>query len=151
MRTAFRFLIVLLAVVAFASPAYAGKKLEGKWTVNVTIPVAANSSTNRTFTIELDVSPRGDSLHGRMTITDDAGKTYAGVYRQVGKKIGITFELPCEGDGSSSCASLVLKGNVKNSGTTIKGDVVVMWDSSNDQNPALYDTSNGSFSGRRTQ
>ena len=133
-----------------AVPAFAGKALEGRWSVNVTIPVSANSKTKRTFTINLDVGPRGDSLHGRMTITDDQGRTVGGVYRQSGKQVSITYELPCAGEGDDSCASLVLLGKVKG-GTRLKGSVVVMWDSQNSQNPALYDTSNGSFSGDRLE
>ena len=140
------FLVTLFAAV----PALAAKKFEGQWTVSVTIPVSPASSTKRTFTINLNAAPRGDSLHGRITIVDDQGRTVGGVYRQNGKKVSVTYELPCDGDGDSSCASLVLLGKVKNN-SKFRGQVVVMWDSSNAQNPALFDTSNGNFSGDRVQ
>jgi hypothetical protein len=32
-----------------------------------------------------------------------------------------------------------------------KGSVIVMWDTANNHNPALYDTSNGSFRGDRVE
>jgi hypothetical protein len=147
--TRLRILVALFVLAALATPAFAGKKLEGRWALNVTIPVSAVDGTKRTFAINLDVGPRGDSLHGRMTITDDSGHTVGGVYRQKGKKVSITYELPCDGSDPATCGSIILKGKIKNSNTTLKGSVVVMWDTANPQNPALYDTSNGSFSGTR--
>ena len=146
----FRIPVVALIIFAITLPALAGnKKLEGRWALNVTIPVSAVDNTKRTFAINLDVSPRGESLHGRMTITDDTGHTVAGVYRQNGKKVSITYELPCDGSDPNAFGSVVLKGKVKDGGRPFKGKVVVMWDTSNEHNPALYDTSNGSFSGTR--
>ena len=138
----------LLAILLLAAPVFAGKKLEGKWNLSVTIPTSSSDATRRTFSINLDVSPR-ENLNGRMTITDDTGRTVGGVYRQDGKKVSITYELPCDGSDPNACGSIILKGKIKNAGATIKGSAVVMWDTANAQNPALFDTSNGSFSGSR--
>ena len=74
------------------------------------------------------------------------GKTVSAAWRQVGKNVSIAYELPCPGDGL--CASLILQGRVKGGGVLIKrGSVIVVWDTTNSRNPALYDTSNGSFRG----
>jgi len=98
--------------------------------------------------VTLDVAPRGESLHGRANLTDEAGKTVGAAWRQVGKNVSIAYELPCPGDGP--CASLILQGRVKGGGVLMKkGSVIVMWDTANSRNPALYDTSNGSFRGDR--
>jgi hypothetical protein len=40
---------------------------------------------------------------------------------------------------------------MKNGTRFKKGDVIVMWDTPNDANHAQFDTSNGSFTGDRTQ
>src|SRR5688500_13242714 len=86
----------------------AGKLFEGKWLLDVTMPVAPGTKERRTFTLEVDAGPRGDSLHGRMTVRDDRDRTVGGVWRQVGKRVSITFELPCsEGE---FCASVVMIG-----------------------------------------
>jgi hypothetical protein len=141
--------VAAVLLIAAAPAAFAGNELAGQWTLTITIPDAPRSKTTRTFMVNLDVSPRGQSLHGRLNITDEAGMTVGGAWRQVGKNLSITYELPCSGDGSP-CASLILVGRVKGGGVLIKkGSVVVMWDTPNDKNPALYDTSNGSFRGTR--
>jgi len=128
----------------------AGNELTGRWTLRITIPEAPNSTTTRTFTVTLDVLPRGESLHGRANLTDEAGRRVGAAWRQVGKGISIAYELPCPGDGP--CASLILQGRVKGGGVLIKkGLVIVMWDTANNRNPALYDTSNGSFRGDRVE
>ncbi len=133
------------AMLFAATPsALAGNELMGLWTLRITIPESPSSTTSRTFTVTMDVSPRGDSLHGRANITDQAGRTVGVAWRQVGKSVSLAYELPCPGDGP--CASLILLGRVKGGGVLIKkGSVIVMWDTPNDRNPALYDTSNGSF------
>lgn len=142
--------LILVTVLAVAPSALASKKFEGRWAVSVTIPAAPNSGDKRTFNFTFDVGPRGESLHGRIDITDDQGRTIGGVWRQVNKKVSITFEL-CPEDGGP-CVSLVMLGKLKDSNSKIKkGDVVAMWDTENGQNPALYDTSNGSFSANRLQ
>lgn len=142
--------IVAVLLIAAAPAALAGNELAGKWTFDITIPDAPGSNTNRTFTVSLDVSPRGESLQGRLNITDEAGITVGGAWRQVGKNLSITYELPCTGDGP--CASLILLGKVKGGGVILKkGRVIVMWDTTNDRNPALYDTSNGSVRGTRIE
>jgi len=139
--------LILVTVLVVAPPALAGKKFEGRWSVSITMPVAPNSSDKRTFNLNFDAGPRGESLHGRITILDEQGRTSGGVWRQVNKKVSATFEL-CLDDGGP-CASLVLIGKIKDNSKIKKGDVIVMWDSENQQNPALYDTSNGSFSADR--
>ena len=132
------------------TPALAAAKLEGQWTLTITIPDAPNSATTRTLTLNMNVSPRDGSLHGRVTMTDQAGRTVSGAWRQVGKSVSIAFELPCPGD--VPCASVILLGKVKGGGFVIKkGTVIVMWDTANNKNPALFDTSNGSFRGDRLQ
>jgi hypothetical protein len=141
----------LIIMLTLAPSALASKKFEGRWSISITIPVAPNSSSKRTFTVNFDAGPRGESLHARVVIIDDEGRTIGGVWRQVNKKVSITYELPCPEDGSSPCASLVLSGKLKSGNNRIKGSVIVMWDTDNAQNPALFDTSNGSFSGDRLE
>lgn len=143
--------LAALAMLFIAAPStLAGNELAGRWTLTITIPFFPNSTTTRTFTVNLDVSPRGDSLHGRANLTDQAGRTVGGAWRQVGKNVSIAYELPCPGDGP--CASLILQGRVKGGGVLMKrGSVIVMWDTANNRNPALYDTSNGSFRGDRVE
>lgn len=140
--------LILVTLLVVAPSALASKKFEGRWAVSITIPAAPNSNDKRTFNFTFDVGPRGESLHGRIAISDEQGRTIGGVWRQVNKKISATFEL-CPDDGGP-CASLVLLGKLKSSNSKIKkGDVIVMWDTENNQNPALYDTSNGSFNADR--
>lgn len=144
--------VVVVVVLLMAGPpaAFAGNELAGQWTLTITIPDSPGSNTTRTFTVNLDVSPRGESLHGRLNITDEAARTVGGAWRQVGKNLSIAYELPCPGDGP--CASLILLGRVKGGGVKMKnGTVIVMWDTTNNKNPALYDTSNGSFRGTRNE
>ena len=144
--------LVVATILIFATPpaALAGNQLAGRWSLTITIPDAPGSTTTRSFSVNLDVSPRGESLHGRLNITDEAGRTVGGAWRQVGKSLSITYELPCPGDGP--CGSLILLGRVKGGGVLIKkGEVIVMWDTTNHKNPALYDTSNGSFRGTRIE
>ncbi|MCI0490347.1 MAG: hypothetical protein L0229_27455 [Blastocatellia bacterium] len=143
-------LIILPCLFMMNSSAFAGKAFDGQWSVNITIPESPTSNKNQTFTVNFDASPRASSLHGRMTITDQEDRTVGGVWRQVGKKVYVTYELPCTGEGP--CASLVMKGKIKNQNTQLKkGKVIVMWDTPNEQNTALYDTSNGKFNGDRLQ
>jgi hypothetical protein len=135
----------------FAAPVMGGgKAFDGKWRVTLTLPVAPNSTQTRSFTVELDVSPRGDSLHGRMMITDEESRIVPGVWRQVGKRVSITYELPCTNE--TPCASVVLMGKMKAEFSKIKfGDVIVMWDTPNASNHAQYDTSTGTFTATRLQ
>ena len=143
-------LAIAALLLALAPPAFAGNELKGRWTLLITIPDAPNSTTTRTFTLTLEVSPRGESLHGRANVTDEAGRTVGAAWRQVGKRVSIAYEMPCPGD--VPCASLILQGKVKGGGILIKkGSVIVMWDTPNDRNPALYDTSNGTFRGDRIE
>jgi len=133
-----------------ATSVLAGNELKGRWTLRITIPEAPDSTTTRTFTVTLDIVPRGESLHGRANVTDEAGRTVGAAWRQVGKNVSIAYELPCPGDGP--CASLILQGRIKGGGVLMKkGSVIVMWDTANNRNPALYDTSNGSFRGDRIE
>ena len=144
-------LLIAIAIGFLLEPSVlAAAKLEGQWTLAITIPEAPNSATTRTLTLNMNVSPRDGSLHGRVTMTDEAGRTVSGAWRQVGKSVSIAFELPCPGD--VPCASVILLGKVKGGGFVIKkGTVIVMWDTANKKNPALFDTSNGSFRGDRLQ
>jgi len=133
-------------VLSSVQYAFAGNELKGKWTLTISMPDAPGSSITRSFTVTIDVLPRGESLHGRANITDDSGKTVSAAWRQVGKQVSIAYELPC--DGVNPCASLILQGKVKGGGVLIKkGSVIVMWDTENDRNPSLFDTSNGTFRG----
>jgi hypothetical protein len=143
-------LISVAVLVAAVIPALAAPKFTGRWSVTITIPESPGSNNKRIFTVNVDASPRGESLHGRMTITDAEGQTVGGAWRQAGKKVSVTYELPCSGD--ATCASLILTGKIKGGGSRIKnGNVIVMWDTPNADNPALYDTSNGSFSADRLE
>lgn len=143
-------MVALALLLAATSPAFAAPKFVGRWSFTVTIPESPAGANNRTFTVNLDVSPRGESLHGRTTIADAEGHNVGGAWRQVAKKVSVTYELPCAGDGP--CATLILTGKLKSSGTKIKnGNVIVVWDTSNAHNPALFDTSNGSFKGDRLE
>jgi hypothetical protein len=145
-----RALAVVVVVFAAASTAFSGNELAGRWTLTITFPDGAGSTTTRTQTVTLEVFPRGDSLHGRANLTDEAGKRYGATWRQVGKRVSIAYELPCSGD--TQCASLILQGRVKGGGIVIKkGSVIVVWDTPNNRNPALFDTSNGTFRGDRIE
>ena len=139
-------LFAVALLLSTAPSALAGNQLKGRWTLRITIPDAPGSATTRTLLVTLDVFPRGESLHGRANLTDEAGRTVGAAWRQIGKKISIAYELPCPGDGP--CASLILLGKVKGGGAVIKkGNVIVMWDTANNRNPSLFDTSNGTFRG----
>jgi hypothetical protein len=144
---------VVLSLLLAGIPANAGgKSFEGRWLLTITIPESPTSNNRRTLTVTLDVSPRGDSLNGRLTATDGDSRAVSGAWRQVGKRISITYELPCPDDGSAPCATLVMLGKIKGEGTIVKkGTVIVMWDTQSDTNPALYDTSNGSFNAQRLE
>lgn len=143
-------LAVLALLFAATTSVYAKNELAGRWTLTITIPESQTATTTRTFTVTMEVAPRGESLHGRASITDEAGRTVSAAWRQAGKRASIAFELPCPGDGP--CASLILQARIKGGGVLMKkGDVIVMWDSTNNRNPALYDTSNGSFRGDRIE
>jgi hypothetical protein len=150
LRRSLPIILALALLLGVVPSALAAKQLAGRWTLTVTIPDGPNSTSTRTFTLTLDASPRGESLHGRLTVTDESGRTVGGAWRQVGKNASIAYELPCPGD--LPCGSMILLGKIKSGGTRIKnGSVIVMWDTPNDRNPALYDTSNGSFSGQRLE
>lgn len=143
-------LVVMDAAPSPLTPVdFAAKKFDGAWVLTITIPEFAGSSNLRTLTVNVAAAPRGESLHGRSTITNEQSRTVAGVWRQSGKKVSLAYELPCAGEGDASCASLILIGKIKNNTRIKSGDVIVMWDTPNDRDPALYDTSLGSFSGER--
>ena len=144
-------LLSVACLLLLSSPAFGGgKAFDGKWRLVITMPVAPNSSEVRVFTVNVDASPRGESLHGRMLITDPENRTVGGVWRQVGKRVSITYELPCA--SSAPCSSVVLLGKIKGENNRIKGgSVVVMWDTPNPNNHAQYDTSVGSFTGTKLE
>jgi hypothetical protein len=140
------FVVAVFSLLAISTPALAGKKFAGRWQFTITIPQSPNTDQTQTFSVDLDVEPRDNSLHGRLAINDAEGRTVGGVWRQAGKRVSVAYELPRTPGGQR--ASLILLGKIK--GTAIKkGDVIVMWDTPNDRNHAQYDTSNGSFSGLR--
>ncbi len=143
-------LMILACLLVLSIPALAAPKFNGKWRLTIEIPNAPNSHVTRIFTVDADVSPRDGSLHGRMMLTDPFNRTVGGVWRQSGKTVSITYELPCT--AGEPCASLVMLGKIKNENTTVKkGKVIVMWDTPNANNHAQYDTSNGTFSGVRLE
>ena len=145
-----RALSVIVVVLAVATTAFSGNELAGRWTLTINFPDGPNSTTTRTQTVTLEVFPRGDSLHGRANLTDESGKKYGATWRQVGKRVSIAYELPCSGD--TQCASMILQGRVKGGGIVIKrGSVIVVWDTPNNRNPALFDTANGTFRGDRIE
>jgi len=144
--------VVLLLLLAGVPVNAGGKSFEGRWVFTITIPESPGVKTKRTLTVTFEADPRGDSLNGRLRATDDNNRTVSGAWRQVGKRISITYELPCPDDGSAPCASLVMLGKIKGEGTLVKkGTVIVMWDTQSDSNPALYDTSNGTFNAVRLE
>jgi hypothetical protein len=144
--------LMLLLLMAGVPVSAGSKSFQGRWVATITIPESPTSKTQRTLTVTFDVSPRGESLNGRLTVTDEANRTVSGAWRQVGKRVSITYELPCADDGSESCGSLVILGKIKGEGALVKkGTVVVMWDTQSDTNPALYDTSNGKFNAVRLE
>jgi hypothetical protein len=145
-----RALTVIVVTFAAAATAFSGNELAGRWTLSIAFPDGPGSSTTRTQTVLLEVFPRGDSLHGRANITDEAGRKVGATWRQVGKRVSIAYELPCPGD--TPCASLILQARVKGGGVVMKkGSVIVVWDTPNNRNPALFDTSNGTFRGDRIE
>jgi hypothetical protein len=149
MRKAQPVVLLVTALCVAAPQVLAANPLDGVWSVTLTIPQSPNSTLNQTLSVTMNVSPLGDSLVGRMTITDSQNRTVGGVWRQVGKHISITYELPCGGP-SDTCATLVMLARLK--GDRLKGgQVIVMWDVPDDKDPALYQTSNGSFTGTRGQ
>ena len=151
-RTISTSVTILLAAALFgalSTNAHAAPSFAGNWQITVTYPDGPVSDGNVTHILTMNVSPiASGSLVGRMVITDDQGNTYGGVWRQVGKKISITFELPCDQSRPNACGSMLLLGKFKPAACKLVGQkLVVLWDKADSQNKALYDTSNGSFSG----
>jgi hypothetical protein len=127
-----------------------GKKFDGRWQLAVSIPVAPGSSTLRTLNLNLDVAPRGASLVGRLTVTDDQNRTVGGVWRQAGKRVTLSYELPCPDEAEAPCATLIIMGKIiVDTGKFKKGKAIVMWDTPNDRDPSFYDTTVGFVTGAR--
>src|ERR1044072_5106149 len=105
-RKTFLALMLMSCLLMLVIPALAAPKFNGKWRLTIEIPDAPNSHVTRIYTVDADVAPRDGSLHGRMMITDFANRTVGGVWRQSGKNVSITYELPCT--GTEPCASLVM-------------------------------------------
>lgn len=144
------FLAASLVLVIPSSFRAQGKKFDGRWLLTVSIPDSPGSSNLRTFNISLDVAPRGDSLVGRLTVIDDQNRTVGGVWRQLGKRVTLSYELPCPDSAGTPCASLVLMGKIiPDTGKFKKGKVIVMWDTVNDRDPSFFDTSVGAVTGNR--
>ena len=144
--------LIVIALLVSAPQTFAAPKFTGRWIFTITVPDAPGSDTMRIFTVNINAAPRDNSLHGRLTIADETGLTIGGVWRQDGKRVSVTYELPCPDPSGRPCATLILSGKIKGEGAVIKkGDVIVMWDTENSRNPALYDTSNGTFNGQRVE
>jgi len=140
-----------LACLALLSPSVlAAAPLDGAWTFTINIPESSVSANQRTLVVTVVASPRDGALVGKLTVTDANNVTVAGAWRQQGKNVSITYELPCAGTGDNSCATLILKGKIK-SGKIRTSQVIVLWDAANNRNPALFDTSNGTFAAQRSQ
>lgn len=147
-QTVIAALICSFSLLSQAPNAFAKASFVGTWQVTLTFPDAPGSTTNHTEVITMNVSPRGDSLVGRMVITDDQGNTFGGVWRQVGKKISVTFELPCVAGAAAPCGTIVLLGKAKPAvGKLVGQKLIVMWDNPDTSNPSLFRTSNGTFKG----
>ena len=144
----FRFCSAIVVVaLLIAPPVYSADGLVGAWTVTITIPSAPGSQQTVTSTVTFNVTARGKALVGRMTITDDQNRTVAGVWREVGKSISITYEPFCDPSSPGPCATILLIGKVKAAAGVIKGSkAIVIWDTPNSRNPALFSTSEGTFS-----
>lgn len=129
---------------------HAAPNFEGRWQLSITTPAGPDTKEKVTRTLVIDVAPRDNSLHGRFTVTDEGGRTVPGVWRQAGKKVSIAWELPCEAD--DACGSIIIMGKIKQAGALLKkGKVIVMWDTPNENNPALYVTSRGNANGFRLE
>jgi hypothetical protein len=137
-----------LAVAFFiVPPAFAGDALVGTWTATITLPESPTSSQTVTQTVTFNVTAKGKSLVGRMTITDDQNREVAGVWREVGKTVYITYEPVCDTTTGNPCGTIILIGKVKPAAGIIVGQkAIIQWDTPNSKNASLYDTSNGSFS-----
>lgn len=140
---------VLLTAAITVSEAFQSKNFDGEWTLTINRPATPGSNQREAFIVNALASPRSGSLHGRVTLTDSENRSFPGVWRQTNKKVSITFELPC--DEGEACGTVVLIGKIKNKTLIKKGDVIVLWDTPNNDNPALFDTSTGKFSGARIQ
>ncbi|HKV40439.1 MAG TPA: hypothetical protein VJX67_14595, partial [Blastocatellia bacterium] len=114
-------LTVLVLVSVFtlvaAPAAFAGDPFVGQWQVTMTFQAAPGSKIQQTSMVTMVASPHGDSLVGRLTVTDSQNRTVGGVWRHVGKKISITYEPPCDPSSPNPCATLVLLGRLKNAST----------------------------------
>lgn len=144
----FGLVIAATAVIGLSvPPAFAGDALVGSWTATITLPQSPNSTQTTTETVTFNVTARGTSLVGRMTITDAQNREVAGVWREVGKTIYITYEPICDTTSGNPCGTIILIGKVKPSAGIILGQkAIIQWDVQNSANPSLYDTGNGSFS-----
>jgi hypothetical protein len=140
---------VVLSLAVFNPPPSSAAQLDGRWTLTVTIPDGPRSRNTRTFVLTADVSPRGASLNGRLTLTDGEN-TFPGVWRQAGKRVSMAFEL-CPGPFGSPCASLIMVGKMKPETRLKKGRIIVMWDTPNDDDPSFHDSGSANFGGTRLQ
>jgi hypothetical protein len=142
---------VAVVTCSIVPSAFAGDALVGSWTATITLPQSPGSPQTTTQTVTFNVTARGKSLVGRMTITDGQGREVAGVWREVGKVAYITYEPVCDTTSGNPCGTIILIGKIKPSAGIIVGQkAIIQWDVQNSQNPSLYDTSNGSFSAQAT-
>src|SRR5258706_9756488 len=89
---------LVLLLLTGAQAVAGGKSFDGRWVFTITIPESPTSATQQTLTVTIEASPRGDSLNGRLTATDSQNRTVSGAWRQVGKRVSVTYELPCPND-----------------------------------------------------
>jgi hypothetical protein len=141
--------VALLFAAGIAGPVADAKKLwKNEWIITVTVPdsPSGNHFGTRTFTIlarNFDSPPSPLPLR-KLTATAADGTEVQGVWRQVGKKFSLTFELPCE--PGAPCGTLIVRGGFKLQ-VTMRGQAYMIWDTPDPDNIARYETVNGTFEG----
>ena len=142
--------IAILLALGATAPVNAGKgKLwKGEWVITVTAPDSESGFHFgvKTFTFRASVndSPPSPLPLQQFSATSDDGMVVQGVWRQVGKKFSLTFELPCnEGE---PCSTVILRGKMK-SKTQMSGQTILVLDVRDRRNAAGYETVNGTFQG----
>jgi hypothetical protein len=141
--------VAMLILLAGQVPTASAKKLfKGEWVITITAPDSptGNRFGTQTFTVlarKFDFPPSPLPLN-KLTATAQGGTAVQGVWRQVGKKFSLTFEIPCE--AGAICGTVILRGTIKPK-DFMRGDAIVVWDTRDDENVARYQTVNGSFEG----
>lgn len=141
--------VALLFAAGAAGPVTDAKKLwKNQWVITVTVPdsPSGNHFGTRTFTIvarNFDSPPSPLPLR-KLTARAEDGTEVQGVWRQVGKKFSLTFELPCQ--PGAPCGTLIVRGGFKLK-VTMRGQAYVIWDTPDPGNIARFETVNGTFEG----